>query len=142
MPEDRIDHPALREKPVSPSATAAAVPSTAPLGGVLAGASVPSDRPLSLSRLADFVPSASGRGSISPSTLWRWGSRGVKRPDGTRVRLRTWRHGGRVVSSREALDEFMTALQEPSAATPAPRAPSERRRAAERASRKLQEAGW
>jgi len=51
---------------------------------------------LSLAEAAREVP-----GRPSPSTLWRWATRGVNG-----VTLRTWRFGDRFFTTREELEEF------------------------------------
>jgi predicted DNA-binding transcriptional regulator AlpA len=75
---------------------------------------------------------------LSPSTIWRWITEG-RGP--LKVRLQTWRIGGRVLTTRQALDAFLSALNQ-SRASPAPvPSPAARRRAAERAARELEQMG-
>src|SRR5690242_10587978 len=78
---------------------------------------------------------------VTTSCVLRWILNGARGPGG-RVRLEGQRIGGRWITSAEALDRFAAAL------TPAPdrpaaprRGPRVRRRAAERAARRLEEAG-
>ena len=48
--------------------------------------------------------------TVDRSTVGRWVRRGVLAPDGRRVYLRARRLGGRLVVTREALDNFLAAL--------------------------------
>src|SRR5215218_6562183 len=54
-------------------------------------------------------PLRSGR-PVSPTTLWRWSSRGVRARNGQTVRLETIRIGGTTCTSDEALARFFSAL--------------------------------
>jgi hypothetical protein len=47
---------------------------------------------------------------VDRSTIRRWAARGLRTPDGRRVRLAAERLGGRLVVTREALDAFLAAL--------------------------------
>src|SRR5262245_53252899 len=51
----------------------------------------------------------SGR-PVSPATLWRWASRGVRARDGQPVRLETIKIGGTTCTSLEALARFFARL--------------------------------
>jgi hypothetical protein len=61
---------------------------------------------LTLCEAAKALPAVGGC-RIHTSTLWRWSTKGVKG-----VRLETRRLGGRIFTSREALERFATALAE------------------------------
>ena len=76
----------------------------------------------------------------SPSAVSRWCSRGVKAPDGRRVRLEHVRAGGKLLTSAESVARFFTALTDeaPTVVTPSP---VERRKAAESAMKELEAAG-
>jgi hypothetical protein len=80
--------------------------------------------------------------SCDPSTLWRWGRKGVKRPDGVIVYLELARLGSKWVTSLEALQRFSDRLttppDDPSAA---PQTPAHRQREADRAGRELDNLG-
>jgi site-specific recombinase XerD len=79
---------------------------------------------------------------VSFSCVLRWIQRGIPGPDRQRVKLEGVRVGGRWLTSREALARWAERLTprldgEPA---PVPRTPSQRRKAAERAERELDEA--
>jgi hypothetical protein len=86
-----------------------------------------------------------GRNGSKPhfSTILRWITRGAPSLDGRRVRLRAARFGGRWVTSRQALAEFVEALTPrlSDAAISPPRTPGQCVRASERASARLEKAG-
>jgi hypothetical protein len=70
--------------------------------------------------------------SVSPCTVWRWITEGVRLPDGRRVRLEAARVSGRWLTSEQALARWLAA-QTPDLDAPTPPAPrSPGRRAAER----------
>jgi hypothetical protein len=100
------------------------------------------ERTLSLCAAARLLPP--GRRGRPPtlSCLLRWVLDGVKTPDGV-VRLEALRLGGRWITSEEALQRFAERLtpRPESKAAPAPRAPAQRRRAAERAAKELEREG-
>jgi hypothetical protein len=74
--------------------------------------------------------------------LFRWIRRGVKRADGTVVKLEAVRLGSRWITSREALSRFVASLTNPdSPSIDPPRTPGQRRRASERAAERLAELG-
>lgn len=54
-------------------------------------------------------PSKSGR-PMNRAAVWRWVSRGLSRPDGSRVRLEALLMGRRWVTSKEALARFFVRL--------------------------------
>ena len=56
---------------------------------------------LTLSQAAKTVP-----GRPHASSLWRWYAKGVKTPDGFRVKLRARRFGRNVYTTKEWLKEF------------------------------------
>ena len=62
---------------------------------------------LTLAEAARLVP-----GQPHPSCLWRWARYGIKARGGERVRLEHSRFGGRVFTSREALETFGRTLAE------------------------------
>jgi hypothetical protein len=80
---------------------------------------------------------------VSFATAWRWILKGAPAPDGTRVRLEAIRCGAKWLTSQEALRRFSEALTprlntEPA---PAPRTPTARQRASERAAKRLSQIG-
>jgi hypothetical protein len=77
------------------------------------------------------------------STVLRWITHGSPAADGRRVRLAAVRCGGKWVTSRTALNEFVAALTpRPGGDAPqAPRTAAQRRRAAARAERELEKKG-
>jgi hypothetical protein len=87
-----------------------------------------------------------GRGGARPniSTILRWILRGVPGPDGERVRLEGVRIGARWVTSREALQRFGEALTprlDGDKSGGPTRTPTQRQRAIDRATKKLEAAG-
>jgi hypothetical protein len=98
---------------------------------------------IDLADAAKLVP-----GHPHASTLWRWSRRGIKARDGSRVRLEHVRLGGKVFTSREAIERFGAALAaadaahfDPPAPPPKGRTDAQRRRAVDRATAELAEAG-
>jgi hypothetical protein len=92
---------------------------------------------------ARLLPSARQGKPVTMSCVWRWVLHGVKGPGGERIRLEACRISGKWVTTPGALRRFV-ATQTPdlNGATPeTPRAPSARRRAAERAERELAKIG-
>jgi hypothetical protein len=83
--------------------------------------------------------------NTSPTTLYRWATRGVRVRDGRRVRLESFRVGGRLMTSRPACLRFLAEQQDPPTDTllaPLPtRAEAQRRRSVERAVAALEGAG-
>jgi Protein of unknown function (DUF1580) len=47
---------------------------------------------------------------VSADTVSRYSSRGLRRPDGTVVKLRCVRFGGRLLTTEKAVREFVSAL--------------------------------
>jgi hypothetical protein len=73
----------------------------------------------------------------------RWITEGVPGPDGRRVKLEGLRVGCRWLTSEEALARWAERLtpEVEAAPPPAPRTPAQRKRAAEKAAKQLEEAG-
>jgi hypothetical protein len=61
-------------------------------------------------------PSRSGR-PLARAAVWRWLSKGLPGPDGTRVRLEAVRLGRRWMTSRQALARFMARTTRSAGAT-------------------------
>jgi hypothetical protein len=88
------------------------------------------------------LPIVSGKEPMNPTTVWRWHRYGLRRADGVMVRLQAVRIGGRWVTSAQALERFLEALNATSGeAAQQPRSPHARSRAAERAGDELQRLG-
>jgi hypothetical protein len=105
---------------------------------------VTSDDTLTLREACSLLPR--GRHGSKPhlSTLLRWITVGVPGPGGGRIKLAAVRCGAKWVTSRAALREFVQALTprpngEPAAPT---RTPTQRSRAATRADKALEAAGF
>jgi transposase-like protein len=77
--------------------------------------------------------------NVSPSTAFRWLMRGLPNASGERVRLQGLRRGKVWLSSRAALQRFLSALPVSSSAPTAPaiRSPSKRERDTARAKQSL-----
>ena len=80
---------------------------------------------------------------ITLTCIWRWATKGIKGPDGRRVRLEGCRIGGRWYTTEESLARFSAALtpnfdDEPA---PPPRTPGQRERASQRAAEALAKVG-
>jgi hypothetical protein len=82
---------------------------------------------ISLAQAAALIPPARAGRPVSPSCVFRWIRDGVKTPSGERVHLEAARLGGRLITSRAALERFMDA-QSPGARHRTVRTPSRRRR--------------
>ena len=54
----------------------------------------------------ELLPQPKGR-PVSPTTLWRWSQKGVKAPDGSRIKLQVWHCGGATYTTRDACTEFI-----------------------------------
>lgn len=76
---------------------------------------------------------------VSPSTAFRWMMRGLPDARGERVRLQAIRRGKIWLTSRAALERFLSALPQsaPTPATPPIRTPSKRDRDSVRAKKTL-----
>jgi hypothetical protein len=100
---------------------------------------------ISLSQAARRLPSFRNDRPVSPATIWRWDSEGVRLPNGTRLRLEAVRLGGRWITSVESLTRFserQTQAQTPSHEPPLSiRTPGQINTASERAEKQLEEIG-
>lgn len=95
---------------------------------------------LSLHDATQLIPSNCAGKRINFSTVWRWALKGIIAQDGTRVRLEIVKCGGRRLTSKEALERFVTALTTTSR-QPELRMPAARIRANEAAQKKLARLG-
>jgi hypothetical protein len=97
---------------------------------------------LSLSAAAREFPAHRGMGTLNPSSLFRWGTKGTRGADGRLIKLAMIRIGSRWLTTRGALARYSAELTA-SAATPAdaPRSPAVRTRASERAAVELKHMG-
>ncbi len=66
---------------------------------------------LTLTAAARLLPGEGTGKGVSPSTIYRWGTKGLPLPGGRVVRLVMWRVGRKWVTSREALADFIDAQQ-------------------------------
>jgi hypothetical protein len=101
---------------------------------------------LALSAAGRLFPAHRGDGTVGPSTVFRWLTKGAKSTGGQLVKLEAVRVGGRWLTSRGAVARFVQALTvagTPASATPAPvsRSLSARQKASERAGRELEKRG-
>lgn len=98
---------------------------------------------MTLAEAGRLLPHGPGGKLVHRSTLLRWITRGVTAVDGSRVRLEAAKLGDRFVTSRQAVVRFMEALTPAldSEPAPSPRTPQQRRRAVERAGKKLEGIG-
>jgi hypothetical protein len=99
---------------------------------------------LTLTEAAKLVPPGHGGKKTHISTLLRWILDGVSSPSGEKVRLEGARLGSRWITSKEALQRFMERLTPVVGDTPppaAPRTPTKRQRAADRAGAELDRIG-
>jgi hypothetical protein len=104
------------------------------------------EQSIPLAAACKLVPPGRNGVKTHISTLIRWITVGSRSPSGERVRLEACRVGGRWLTSAAALQRFAAALtprlgDDLAAAAPAPRTPTQRRAAAERACRELENAG-
>src|SRR4051812_16640984 len=90
---------------------------------------------LTLSAAAKLLPAHRGEGAATPSRLSRWAKDGAKTAGGRVIKLETAKFGIQVLTSRAALERFLTALNCTVAADAAPpiRPPAVRRKDAEAA---------
>jgi hypothetical protein len=84
------------------------------------------ERLLPLGDAARNLPPLRGGKDVSPSTVWRWASRGIRARNGAVVRLEIIKVGGTCCTSEEALGRFFRALtdagnQAPESVQPEPR---------------------
>jgi hypothetical protein len=99
---------------------------------------------LSMSAIARLLGELKGGRPVHPSTPYRWATRGVRLPDGSRLFLEAIVLSGKPVSSRAALLRFIAAQQPAGSHTAAvvpPRSPRARSKAAETAGRELEQRG-
>jgi Protein of unknown function (DUF1580) len=97
-----------------------------------------------LSSFQDRIPGHRKNSRLHPATLVRWCLRGVRLPDGSRVKLQAVRVGCRWLTTDAWFDKFITTLTEAYTGcedTQSPRSPTQRRRAAEAADRELKAMG-
>jgi hypothetical protein len=104
------------------------------------------EQPIPLKAACPLVPAARGGKKTHLSTLLRWILIGARGPSGEPVRLEAVRLGGRWMTTREALQRFAERLtprldSDTAQAPAAPRTPTTRGRAAERAGRELERQG-
>lgn len=99
------------------------------------------DRLLTLAHIAALVPGR-GRNRVHAGTVARWIVRGVRTPEGRRVRLRAVRLASKWLTTRAWLDQF-AAAQTPSFTDGAEPVPTDRQRdrAADEAGRRLARMG-
>jgi hypothetical protein len=102
-----------------------------------------SETPIPLAEAAKLIPPARQGKRTHLSTLLRWIMRGARTPSGEMVHLEAVRIGNRWMTSREALQRFAERLTPrlDAPATAAPRSPTQRRRASERAAAELEKLG-
>src|ERR1700719_63908 len=86
-------------------------------------AKILSEKVLGLAQAGNRFPAHRGKGRISPVTIWRWVSQGVRTPDGRHVHLEAVRLGGRWLTSEEALIRFAAAQTPQTDAESSPCAP-------------------
>jgi hypothetical protein len=100
-----------------------------------------SDRLLTLHEAASLIPGR-GRNRVHASTVARWINRGVRTPDGRRIRLRAVRLGSKWLTKRSWIDEF-AAAQTPTFIDAVEPGPTDRQRdrAADAAGRRLASMG-
>lgn len=97
---------------------------------------------LSLPQAARPLPLGRNGRPSHPATVFRWIHEGARLPNAERVYLDGTRLGGRWLTSVEALQRFSEELTPPPAgAAPIPRTPTARRRASERAGKRLNRVG-
>jgi hypothetical protein len=94
---------------------------------------------ISLAQVAREQPPGRRGAPCSLGCVLRWVLKGIRSPSDEYVRLEAVRLGGRWITSREALQRFAQRLTPPLDGEPpvAPRTPSQRRRASERAAQEL-----
>jgi hypothetical protein len=99
------------------------------------------EEPVSLNEICKLLPP--GRNGKRPTLgcVLRWIQSGAPAPDGSRVRLRAGRIGGRWFSSVEAVNEFIAALTPEMKDRPKSRTRRQRQSAADRTDRELTKIG-
>ncbi len=93
------------------------------------------------SKAAKKVPALREGRPVASSTIIRWIVDGCVGPDGKVVRLEAVRLGARWVTDEDALQRFVERLTPKAESRTAPRPPTSRRNADERADRALRERG-
>lgn len=98
---------------------------------------------LGLAAAGRLFPAFRGQGSVGPSTVFRWITKGTKAANGSLVKLHAARVGSRWLTTRSAVTRFVAALTEAAdpIAVPASRTPAQRGKASEAAARKLEQMG-
>jgi len=96
---------------------------------------------VSLRDAAKLLPPARQGRAVSFQCVLRWVLDGARGPDGELVRLEAIRLGGRWLTSREALQRFGESLTPANRSSSPARTSRQRRRAAERAERELENLG-
>lgn len=100
---------------------------------------------LSLSAAGRLFPAHRGEGTVDPSTVFRWVTRGSRTSAGRTVKLEAVRVGSRWLTSRAAVARFvaaLTAAAEPPTSPVAPaHSPAAGRDASARAGRELEKRG-
>jgi hypothetical protein len=101
---------------------------------------------LALSAAGRLFPAHRGNGTLDPSTIFRWVTRGSRSAEGRVVKLEGVRVGGRWLTSRGAVTRFVAALTgamdlTATTSTPSPQTPAARLLAAERATAALKKLG-
>jgi hypothetical protein len=99
---------------------------------------------LTFAQAAACVPAFRGEGTSTVSRISRWAKTGAKTVGGCVVKLEVARFGSGVLTSKAALERFIAALNStdtPAATTPKKLTPSEQRKAADAANKRLTAAG-
>lgn len=99
---------------------------------------------LSPAQTAKRFPSIKSRDDetrVNPSTVWRWITRGLKLPDGRRVKLEAVRMGASYLTSEQAILRFIQAQQRDADPIVPPRTHKQRTRSAARAGAELERLG-
>jgi hypothetical protein len=116
------------------------IPGADPVPQVLS--EIQSGEGLSLSAAGRLFPGHRGNGTVDPSTVFRWVTKGMRTPDGRVMRLEAVRVGGRWLTSRGAVARFVSALTAaadppPATSTPVPRTSTACQKKTEQAIRSL-----
>jgi hypothetical protein len=109
-------------------------------------AEIQSGQGLNLSAAGRLFPAHRGVGTVGPSTVFRWLTKGARATGGQLVKLEAVRVGGRWLTSRGAVARFVQALTSastpvPGTPAPPPRSSAARQKASERAGRELEKRG-
>jgi hypothetical protein len=99
-----------------------------------------SEGPIGLGEAARLFERRAGK-PVHTATLTRWAAKGVRAPDGSRVRLEAVWIGNALFTSRAALVRFVESQQPSPPATTAPPTPARRQRAAAAAAAELERMG-